>query len=94
MKPKTIKKQTIKKIETLKSLKPKIQIRVWCHNLKGGDDFYYVFEYINDALAFIEHNHDLIRKDKTTELAEDFPLIAIRTGKGILSEWEFNFFRK
>lgn len=42
------------------------EIRVWCHPLEGGDDYFVVFKTFEEALKFIEKNEE----------AEEFPLIA------------------
>lgn len=44
------------------------EIRVWCHPLKGGDDYYYVFDTFKQAVKF----------SKTHTEAESVPLIAFR----------------
>jgi len=54
------------------------EIRVWCHPLKGGDDFYYVFDTFMAAAKFITKPHK-------TYVPEKVPLLAF---KG----WELNLF--
>lgn len=50
-----------------RKLLKEIQIRVWCHPKKGGDDYYYVFPSIKKAELFIKKNDE----------AEDVPLFAL-----------------
>ncbi|MEM7666239.1 MAG: GCN5 family acetyltransferase [Pseudomonadota bacterium] len=31
-----------------------LEYRVWCHPSEGGDDYYYAFEHLSDALVFAD----------------------------------------
>jgi hypothetical protein len=46
------------------------EIRVWCHPVKGGDDFYYVFPTFRGAEGFIK------KVSRKEFIPEDVPLIA------------------
>lgn len=67
--------------QTGKKMVLRPEIRVWCHSLDGGDDYYYVFPSFIDAERFIRINHAILRlkgKPRINERAESFPLLAFR----------------
>jgi hypothetical protein len=58
------------------------EIRVWCHPIPNGDDFYYTFDTITQAYNFIKKH-----KKHKDFVPENVPLIA-HDGK------EYNIFKE
>lgn len=45
------------------------EIRVWCHPIEGGDDYFKIFDSFKEAMTFIKDNE---------ETAESVALLAFR----------------